>query len=229
MEKKLYPTTESEMKELTLYQQKYLSLAELFLWAEGLDFTEWILGTRTRWKRTEYTLPRLVRGGKLRTVRHGKKLVYTASKKASTQHIDHGLACTRALLRFKKSKKGVYVAESYFKRHGYKSIPEWGIVYPNGTLLFEYTTADNFRRVKAMNRKVDVYRKEVKKFQGVFDKPFYLFVIEAPRYEVKRFAEKLDGHFYAVDASSFFNVTKKEQLTTPIYIWGGDGQTYPLD
>lgn len=217
------------MKTPTPSQLQFISAAELFLWAEGLDFTEWILGTRKRWKRTEYTLPRLVRGGKLFSVRFGKKLVYTAGRRASVEHISHGLACTKSLLRFKHSGEGAYVSERYFKRHGYQTIPEWGIVYPNGTLLFEYSTADNFRRVKAMNEKLIAYRRELERFQAVFDNPFYLFVIEAPKQEVRRFVQKMDENFYAVDAPTFFGIPKKEQLTSPIYYWGGDGQTYPLE
>ncbi len=229
MEKNRYPTKKTEMKVPTPSQLQFMSVAELFLWAEGLDFTEWILGTRTRWKRTEYTLPKLVRGGKLRAVRFGKKLVYTAGRRASFEQIPHGLACTKSLLRFKHSGEGAYVSEGYFKRHGYQSIPEWGIVYPNGTLLFEYTTADNFRRVKAMNEKIIAYMRELEKFHAVFDNPFYLFVIEAPKHEVRRFVERMNENFYAVDAPTFFGIPKGEQLTSPIYYWGGDGQTYPLE
>lgn len=217
------------MDRLTLFQEQFMSVAELFLWAEGLDFTEWILGTRTRWKRTEYTLPKLVRGRKLRAVRFGKKLVYTAGRRASIEHISHGLACTKSLLRFKHSGEGAYVSESYFKRHGYQTIPEWGIVYSNGTLLFEYSTADNFRRTKKMNEKLIAYRRELQRFQAVFDNPFYLFVIEAPKHEVRKFVQKMDENFYAVDAPTFFGIPKREQLTSPIYYWGGDGQTYPLE
>lgn len=206
-----------------------MSAAELFLWAEGLDFTEWIKGERVRWKRTEYTLPTLVQRKKLRAVQYGRKLVYTASRKASVEHIPHGLACTKALLRFKKSNNGMYISEGFFRRHGHKAIPEWGIIHTNGTLLFEYTTADNFRRMKLMNRKLDMYRQELKRFQGIFHNPFYLFVIEAPKHEVVRFAERLDENFYVVDSGTFFDVPPGEQLTTKAYTWGGDGRTYPLE
>ena len=229
MEQHLYPTKEVEMKQLTLCQKQYMSVAELFLWSEALDFTQWFTSTRKRWKRTEYTLPRLVQKKRLRAVQYGRKLVYTASQKASVEHIPHGLACTKALLRFKQSNDGVYISERFFRRHGHRAIPEWGIVHTNGTLLFEYTSADNFRRVKAMNRKLEMYRQELKSFQGMFHNPFYLFVVEAPKHEVVRFAEKLDESFYAIDAQTFFEVPLGEQLTTCAYIWGGDGRTYPLE
>jgi hypothetical protein len=79
-----------------------------------------------------------------------------------------------------------------------------------------------------MNEKLIAYRKELWRFQEVFENPFYLFVIEAPKYEVAKFSEKMGENFYAVDAKSFFEIPEKEQLAHPIYIWGGDGQTYPL-
>lgn len=217
------------MNRLTLFQQQYLNAAELFLWGEALDFTEWFIGERVRWKRTEYTLPRLVERKELRAVQSGKKLVYTASKKSSTRHICHGLTCTKALLRFKSSKEGDYIPESYFRRYGYKAIPEWGIVYPNSTLLFEYATADNFRRTKAMNQKIQIYRKELVRFRQVFKTPFYLIVIDAPRYEVQWFSEKLDENFFVVYKQSFFEAEKGKQLTESIYIWGGDGKSIPLE
>ncbi len=80
-----------------------------------------------------------------------------------------------------------------------------------------------------MNEKLIAYRRELDKFQAVFDNPFYLYVIEAPKHEVRMFVQKMDENFYAVDAPTFFGIPKGEQLTSPIYYWGGDGQTYPLE
>jgi hypothetical protein len=217
------------MKELTLLQEEYLNCAQLFLWAEALDFTEWILGQRKRWKRTEYTLPRLVKWRKLGAVNYGHKLVYTAGKKTSRQHIHHGLSCTKALLAFRHSKLGVFLPESQFRKYEHKAVPEWGIVYPNGTLLFEYSTADNFRRFGSMKRKVAAYEKELARFENVFDNPFYLFVIEASHIEVQLFAKELGPSFYATSAQEFYSVPKGKQLSTSIYIWGGDGKAYPLE
>ena len=101
-------TTNTPMKKLTPTQQEYLKVAELFLWAEATDFTFWFTGTRKRWKRTEYNLPRMVEKGALKTARYGRKLVYTVSGKGAkdTTDIEHGLICTKALLRFKESIEG---------------------------------------------------------------------------------------------------------------------------
>jgi hypothetical protein len=216
------------MKQLTLFQEQFMRTAELFLWAEALDFTQWFKGDRVRWKRTEYTLPRLVKHGYLKTCRYGRSLVYTTSNRASSQHIAHGLACTKALLRFKESKEGLYISESFFRRHGYKAIPEWAIVYPNGTLLFEYLTADNFRREKHVKQKIAVYKQELNRFEAVFHNPFYVFVAEANCEEVKLLSRKTNEHFYLTDADRFYSVSQSEQLSTRIYIWGMDGKEYPL-
>jgi hypothetical protein len=96
------------MKKLTPTQQEYLKAAELFLWAEATDFTFWFTGTRKRWKRTEYNLPRMVRKGVLKTSKSGKKLIYSVSGKGAGDPtgIKHGLICTKALLRFKVSIEG---------------------------------------------------------------------------------------------------------------------------
>lgn len=199
------------------------------MWADALDFTQWLKGERVRWKRTEYTLPRLVRRGHLKATRYGRRLVYTTATRSSSQHIPHGLACTKALLRFKESKKGLYIGEGFFRRHSFKAIPEWGIVYPNGTLLFEYLTADNLRREKHMRQKIENYRRELRRFESVFHKPFYLFVIEAGSEEVRLMARKTDERFFLSDAKSFFSLPKGEQLSNSIYVWGGDGRTYSLE
>jgi hypothetical protein len=80
-----------------------------------------------------------------------------------------------------------------------------------------------------MKRKVAAYQRELARFESVYDNPFYLFVIEAPQIEVKRFACELGPNFYATSAKEFFCVPKSKQLTSGIYIWGGDGKTYPLE
>jgi hypothetical protein len=101
------PPQITAMKKNTLIQEEYLKAAEYFLWAEAKDFTEWFTGERKRWKRTEYNLPRMVKKGALIAVRHGKKLVYTIPTKRTKYKadIEHGLVCTKALLRFVQSMR----------------------------------------------------------------------------------------------------------------------------
>jgi hypothetical protein len=54
-----------------------------------------------------------------------------------------------------------------------------------------------------------------------------LFVLDVPKYAVPSFFQQ-DEAFYFVDLDSFMNVEEGEQLAAPIYVWGGDGNKYPL-
>ena len=88
----LFPTTDTPMKKLTLTQKEMMKLAEIYLWAEAMDYTLGMTGVEKRLKKTEYNLPRLVEKGALMAVRHGKKLVYTIPNKRTkySADIEHG-------------------------------------------------------------------------------------------------------------------------------------------
>ena len=109
----------------------------------------------------------------------------------------------------------------------------WAFILPLGTiLLFEYSTADNFRRRRLMKNKVRKYKQTINKFESYFEaKAIVLFVFDAPKHEVKRFVEEQRNGkelFYFTDLDSFMNI-EGNVLTAPIYYWGGDGKKYPLE
>ena len=95
-------------------------------------------------------------------------------------------------------------------------------------VLFEFSTADNFRRKRLMEKKVDQYQ-SVERFKDYFKaEPMVVFVLEAPRYEVEEFARENKGDsIYYTDLESFMNVVD-DQMRAPIYIWGHDGVSYAL-
>ena len=59
-----------------------------------------------------------------------------------------------------------------------------------------------------------------------------LFVLEAPRFNVQQFAAAYavpaDTFAYFTDLPSLMAVPKADLLTTPHFIWGGDGRPYSL-
>lgn len=220
------------MKTLTPTQQEYLKVAELFLWAEAKDFTYWFTGQWKRWKRTEYNLPRMVEKGALTTVRRGKSLIYSSGKRRAnnTADIEHGLICTKCLLRFKAAKEGEFISENFFRALNLGCVPEWGVIYETTLLAFEYSTADNFRRTRLMKKKIDQYRISLNKFDSHFEKnTVVLFLFDASQHQVKFFGEKYGKYerFYFCDLDSFKKVKIGKQLAAPIYYWL-DGKRYPL-
>lgn len=226
------PPSFEPMNTLTPTQQEYLKVAELFLWAEQRDFTYWFTGEWKRWKRTEYHLPRLVEKGALTAVYHGKQLVYSVGKKRAnnTADIEHGIISTRCLQRFKVAKDGQFIPERFFRTINLESVPEWGAIYDNTLLVFEYCTADNFRRRRLMKKKVETYKRVLPKFRDYFEKePIVLFLFDAEPYRVKYFVERYGRHerFYFCDLTSFNSASLGEHLTAPIYFWM-DGERYPL-
>jgi hypothetical protein len=222
------------MKKLTTTQREYLEVAHLFLWAYAQDFTAWFTGRWQRWKRTEYNLPQMVDKGALKTHKYGKKFVYAPPGKRASYSADigHGLASTNALLRFKHSAEGEFLSERFLRSLGLKAVPEWAVIYPTSRhmILFEYSTADNFKRKRLMNKKLTSYRESLETFTEYFECiPFVLFVIEASDQQVKAFAKKknLDDFFFT-DLAAFTSIETGRQLQAPIYIWGGDGKRGPL-
>ena len=222
------------MKKLTFTQKEMMKLAEVFLWAEAMDYTVGLVGEEKRLKKTEYNLPRLVEKGALLAVRHGKKLVYTIPNKRTkySADIDHGLICTKSLLKVLSTSQGEVVSERFFRKMKFGVVPEWAIIFPLRTiLLFEYSTADNFRRQRLMKSKVRKYKQAYERFESYFEvKAIVLFVFDAPKHEVKRFVEEQRNGkelFYFTDLDSFMTV-EGNVLSEPIYFWGGDGKRYPL-
>ena len=207
----------------------------------------WFTGQESkRHRRTETVLRRLSRRGKLRSIVYGKRLIYAAPKnvrgKANDElfglsKVAHGLACTEGLVRFYRSKTdGVVIAERFF--YGCGSVPEWGIIYPEGTMvLFEFCTKSNFFFSGKVKGKLQAYAKNIEKIERKFNAhAIVVFVLDVPKDVVERFVtgERLAGpaagalpNVFFSDYGTFLEVPIGQQLTEPIYFWN-DGRQYPL-
>ena len=149
------------------------------------------------------------------------------------------------MITYRSKMDGEVIAERFF--YGYGSIPEWGIRYPNKTmLLLEFSTKNNFLFSGLMNGKLHAYRRSLKKMEENFQaKAIVVFVIDVPRDMVKRYVGSLDGMsarsasrrdggdgfpfdpFFFTDYETFLKVPFGQQLKAPIYFWL-DGKEYPL-
>src|SRR6185503_8795916 len=123
--------------------------AQVFHWFTKEHIILWLWGFLKRHRRTESVLPKLVQKGKLRSVKFGKRLVYTVPRRtkgklpelqrekhgyepkvseeaiSGRNKIVHGLACTECLVRFWRSRMdGEIISERYF--YGLGAVPEWG-------------------------------------------------------------------------------------------------------
>jgi len=216
----------------TLNQQSILDWAYLFHWASREDFERAITRSAGRTKVIEYNLPSLVKGRKLKTKKiksFGNRLFYSlvGNRKTSDNAIVHGLHCTDALIRFHLSKSGEYISEREFRAGRFKPTPEFGVCYEGGKrvlLLFEYSTADNFRRKRLIDKKIDSYAKGLGRFRNEYNaEPYLVYVIDAPKGEVEILAGRWDyNNFYFTDAKRFYSVPYGEQLSAQIYIWRGE-------
>jgi hypothetical protein len=232
----------------------YIEASQVFHWATKRHFQLWFTGQEaTRHRRTESVLKRLSKRGKLRTILYGKKLIYAAPKKVKGQILNefyglskvvHGLACTEGLVRFYRSRPdGVVIAERFF--YGLGSVPEWGILYPEGKiLLFEFCTKSNFLFSGKMKGKLQAYDRNLERIEQKFNaKAIVVFTLDIPKTLVERFvvgerragsvADALPegGHpltpVFFTDYETFKKVPIGEQLNAPIYFWH-DGKQYPL-
>ncbi|MAU01488.1 MAG: hypothetical protein CL608_30475 [Anaerolineaceae bacterium] len=202
------------------------------------DMAEWLTGSRRRKKFIEKQFPQLVTEKKLKAVRFGKKLVYRLNHphlRNSTSHLEHDLMCTKLIIRFGVQEIGEIVSELFFleQKKLFGCVPDWAVLYPNMVMLCEYSTADNFRRTKLMRGKLKAYRQHLFRFIDYFDNDVsVLFIFDAPRHKVKQFvldnAVPNDRFAYFTDLTSVLQAPKPELLTTPLFIWGGDGQAKTL-
>jgi hypothetical protein len=255
----ILPLENKDMTTNYSHSDLFLNWAEVFHWATKRHFVLAITGKEPkRDRRTEIVLRRLAQRKKLRTVRYGKKLIYALPRKTKNfdeltgmSKIYHGLACTECLVRlYRSGMDGEIIAERFFRGCG--SVPEWGIRYPNNTmLLLEFSTKSNFLYSELMNGKINAYLRNLpmieKKFRA---KAVVLFVLDVPREAVKKYAESLkreDGSdavgvatalaegdrfplnpFYFVPYEDFLKVPLGKQLTEPIYFWSYDEETHSL-
>jgi hypothetical protein len=200
------------MARHTIPIDRYIEATQVFHWFTREHIILWFLGFLKRHRRTESVLLKLVRKGKLRSVKYGKRLVYTVPRRTKGKlpvllkeksgyepkitetaitgrgKIVHGLACTECLVRFYRSKlDGEIIAERFFYRLG--AVPEWGIRCPNGKLLLlEYCTEDNFRHSNMMKGKINAYMRHLEKIEEKFQaEAIVVFVIDVPRGTVENF------------------------------------------
>lgn len=174
-------------------------------------------------------LHRLVGKGKLVTRHYGRPLIYTVPRRKNDDKIEHGLASTEGLVRFWNSKKGEVIPEH--KLRGNQIVPEWGIKYDGKMLLYEFCTYDNFKRGKVKS-KVTGYSNYLYNIESKFDaEAIVLFVIDADRWAVDGWVQEhmpVGEQFRFTDYDTFLKTPQGEQLIEPIYIWGEDGNPYPL-
>ena len=192
----------------------------------------WLTGEVKRHHRTEKMLLRLVRKGKLVAKNDGRKVIYTVPRRKNNRDVRHGLACTEALVRFYRSKEGIVIPEHKFTRQQNGVVPEWGIKYPGGMMvLFEFCTYDNFKR-GAVKSKVKRYLKNLYNIESKFQaEAFVVFVIDIDNWAVQDFVLKnmpIGEQFFFTGYDNFLKSPIGEQLDTSIYIWGEDGNKYPL-
>lgn len=201
------------------------------------DMAEWLTGSRKRVKAVEYHLPRLVAQQKLLAVRHGRKLVYrlACAHPDGAYHLKHDLMCTKIILRFGALADVEIVSEMFFQeeKDRFGCIPDWAVRFPSIVLLCEFSTADNFRRIRLMQQKLQAYRRYVPRFADYFESDvLVLFVFDVPPNKVQQFVHSFavpdDTFAYFTDLASLMAISQVELLTAPLFIWGGDGRSYSL-
>jgi hypothetical protein len=174
-----------------------------------------------------------VKKGKLQAVKYGNRLVYCAPKFRRTDRklpasIDHGLGVTEGLVRlWRASPDGTIIPSRFFR--GLGIVPEWGIQYDHSTLLYEYSTRDNF--YQTLQEKVRRYTEYLEKIQErVGTKIVVVFNLAVPRSNVLMWVTRYhpEGPFMFTDDQTFRSIPIGEQITAPIYFWGEDGQTCSL-
>ncbi len=209
-------------------QKEYLQAAQWFHWASKEHYQLWFTGRTGRHRRTEVMLHRLVKKGKLRTTRAGRKLLYAAPRKGyDLGKVDHGLACTEALVRFWRSKMDCkIIPEKAFR--GFGIVPEWGLLYPSSQLLlFEFCTMNNSKRPGLVKSKITRYEHHLPEISNWFGgEGFVVFVMDIPKIEVEKFVT--GDNLFFTDYETFKQVPLGSQLAAPIYIWGADKERYPL-
>ena len=246
------------MTSNTIPTEAYDSVFEVVHWIDKRQLQLMLKGQASkRHARTEKMLIRYTKRGKLRAVRFERRLVYALPRKSKNFNefeglakIRHGLACTECLVRtYRSDTQGVIIPEREF--YGCGSVPEWGIIYPQKTmLLLEFATKSNFLFSGLMRGKMNAYRRSLPTIEKKFDaKATVLFVIDVPRITVEKFVGTLKrdigsvadsdqsapyegdrfplNPFRFTDYETFCKVPFGQQLTAPIYFWV-DGKEYPL-
>ena len=217
-------------KRPSITKRNFLKKSQVFHFFTRTQAVRFFKGHSGQDKRIQVLLPHSERKGKLKARWYQGRKVYVVPRKGRL-NIDHGLACTECLVRIWRARPyGEVYPEKDFKT--YPMVPEWAIRYPNERmLLFEFSTADNSNRYALMKKKVDKYIENLHLIENDYQaKCTVLFVMDISKVKVEKFVEGIipaDALFF-INYRTFLTIHSNEVLTAPVYIWGGDGKTYPL-
>jgi len=220
------------MKRLNTTETRIFEALSVMHWATMHQLLFWLTSqTAKRMKALEYNLPRMVKKGLIKEAWWEGKKAYSISH--PVRLLEHGVACTECLIRFVSARREyAVVGEDAFKAKKFGVIPEWGLIWPRkGTmLLFEFCTEDNATRSGMVPRKVNLYRRNLRKFETAYDATaVVVFVLDLSRADAEALASRClhNEPIFFTDYRTFLSLNYGEALTAPIYIWG-DGDTYPL-
>lgn len=195
--------------------KKFLSDAEMFNWTTARQFRLWFTGKEARDNgRIERLLQKLSDERRIREVDFFGRKVYKVRRlkdaDISPDHIWHGLGITEGVIRLWKAdtEPKTYIFEHQFT---YQK-PEFGITYSTvKTLLYEFCTHDNMRKLKTKIRR----HEEILKPSQII-----LFVCDFDREGLKKCVQKFQpqGSFYFTDYETFKSIPLGEQLTAQIYL-----------
>jgi hypothetical protein len=190
--------------------------------------------------RVEGMVGRLVKSDHAISRRWGKRKLYIIPRRAKGRmatdelNLVHSLGCTtiRARLSLADRTAQIISERQLHKSHEFPLVSDGGVVFPPDrsgrawVLLYEFGTADNSARLNVLRWKVNRY------LQVVEQRPTYqvLFVLDLTADKLVDTVSRLPSHgaLWYVDYHTFTGVPIGQHLTAPIYINGGDGQTYPL-
>jgi hypothetical protein len=138
-----------------------------------------------------------------------------------TVRLYHGLACTECLVRFYRSNTECEVIpESKFR--GLGSVPEGGLLYPNGSLLaLEFSTKHDVSYPLNMISKFQAYERNREKINDVFHaKTGVVYIWDVPRDAVQERIARWkpeEGPYWFIDWKTFLDIPIGDALTAPLY------------
>lgn len=235
------------MKRLTNKQQKQLDVAEVLNWHLIEHIFWWMTGDPEENKPLRDAHRALVKKGSLIAVPYGKKLLYSTPERVKIfvppKHngwmpepiVDikdphHGLGVTECMVRLMLSTAGTAISEKTLRTMAFGPVPDGGII-SDFLYLIEFQTEHSAYRTDNLVKKLESYNEALPAMKEAFGlKVTVLFVYDVPHYFVRNLAKKALGYepFYFTDYETFCRQKHQEQLDAPIYIWGGNGQTYNL-
>jgi len=99
-------------------------------------------------------------------------------------------------------------------------------------VVVEFSTLNDVRYCNRMKAKLAAYRKNLWRINEKFNTDsLIVFVLDVPRAEVQEFVMEVKPAnlpVFFTDFETFKSVPIGQQLSAPIYIWGEDGNSYPL-